>query len=139
MAMGDFEIYANSRHGGQFQGLEHALASDVAEVISAPEPVISGEMWHVRSQYAAANIMLLPPGGEDVWPVFEAHPYLIELHSLGETSHWRDSAELARYVFNMLDTLSRYELLLVHDLEEYADSNFSFREKEGMRRYGASC
>ncbi|MDT0390816.1 hypothetical protein [Streptomyces dubilierae] len=138
--MGDFEIYANHRHGDQLHGLEHALASDVAEVVRAPQPVTTGEMWHVRGQHAAANIMLLPSGGEDVWPVFEAHPYLINLHFLGEADEWKDSAELARHVFRMLDALSRYELLLVHDLEEYVASNFAFQEKGRMRRYGpADC
>ncbi|MDT0392361.1 hypothetical protein [Streptomyces dubilierae] len=138
LAMGDFEIYANYRHEGQLQGAERALANDVAEVIRAPQPVTNGEMWHVRGQHAAANIMLLPSGGEDVWPVFEAHPYLIDLHFLGEADEWSNSAELARHVFHGLDALSRYELLLVHDLEEYVDSNFSFQEKRGMRRYGVT-
>ena len=92
-------------------------------------------MYHVRNDYAAVAVMTLSESGEYVWPVFVNHPYLIDPKFLAEREEWKGAKSLAQYIFKSLDALSRYELLLVHDLEEYVDSNFEFDEMRDMRPY----
>ncbi|RZB16342.1 hypothetical protein StrepF001_27000 [Streptomyces sp. F001] len=64
-----------------------------------------------------------------------ASPLDVEADAAGECPDWGNSEELARYVFRRLDGLSKCELLLVHDLEEYLDANFDFPERRDMSRY----
>ncbi|MGP4091761.1 hypothetical protein [Streptomyces sp. KR55] len=135
--MGDFEIYASPLDVEADAAWERGLAQDVAAVLRAPGVTRNGEIYHVGIAHAAANVTLLPPGGEWVWPVFENHPLVIDTHFRAECPDWKNSEELARYVFRRLGGLSKYELLLVHDLEEYVDANFDFPERRGMSGYPA--
>ncbi|MEU9339548.1 hypothetical protein AB0D49_41510 [Streptomyces sp. NPDC048290] len=127
-----FEIYAAPVEGEADAAWERQLAEDVSGVLHAPEVTLSGAMYQVRTPHAAAIIMLLPAGGEWVWPVFESHPIAIDLYYRGDCPEWKSSEELARYVYRQLDKLSTYELLLVHDLESYVDGNFRFPERRRM-------
>ncbi|MFI2430348.1 hypothetical protein [Streptomyces sp. NPDC018693] len=134
--MGDFEIYAAPTSGRSDAAWERELADDVAAILGAARPESkAGETYHIGVEHAAVNVMLLPAGGEWVWPVFEAHPLLLDTRFRAECPEWNNSEGLARYVFNRLDELSKYELLLVHDLEEYVDSNFDFPERASMSVY----
>ncbi|MFF7389934.1 hypothetical protein ACFZAE_16030 [Streptomyces scabiei] len=134
--MSDFEIYAAPLTGESDTAWERRIAGDVAAILGAPSPVRgAGEFSHIGIEEAAVNVMLLPPGGEWVWPVFEAHPLLLDIRFRAEHPEWKSPEDFARYVFHRLDGLSKYELLLVHDLEEYVESNFDFPEQMDMLVY----
>ncbi|MFF9757719.1 hypothetical protein ACF1FC_34025 [Streptomyces sp. NPDC014344] len=138
--MGDFEIYLSfSKVDGErsTRDLPEKVAHDVAKAINADPPVADREMWQVRSGEAAAIVMLLPPGGEHVWPVLESHPYLVQTFFV-TPGQFSGSFEMAMHVFDYLNRLDKYQLLLVHDVEEYVVANFTFTEREQMSVYRTS-
>jgi hypothetical protein len=127
-----FEIYAAPLAGGSDPAWEKELASDIAAIFGSRTPEREGNFYHVINDEGSVHITLLPPGGEWVWSVFENHPLVVEIAARGK---WANVELLAHHLFASLDGLSKYELLLVHDLEEYVNSNFDFPERMEMAIY----
>jgi hypothetical protein len=115
--MGDFEIYAAPLDEVVDTDWNFQLANDVAVALAASDAVKINETYQVRTDSAIVTVMMLPPGGEWVWPVFESHSLLIDVHFRRETAEWSDAEGLARYVFRQLCVTSKYELLLVCELK----------------------
>ncbi|MGW4921281.1 hypothetical protein [Streptomyces parvulus] len=136
--MGDFEIYAAPLNGAVDAVWQLRLANDVEVALAASSAVKLDENYQVRTDSAIVTVLMLSPGGEWVWPVFERHRLLVDTRFRRESVHWSNSEELARYVFRRLREMSKYELLLVCDVEEYVDSNFEFPERSSMARYRCS-
>ncbi len=133
--MGDFEIYVRRSEAERQSEFAHELALDVATAIGAPPPS-AAQVMTIRSPSAAANVMALPPGGGEVWDVFEEHPLVVNIHYPMDQAKWSNAEELARYVFLRLNETRKYELLLVCNFEEFVDSNFEFLDRSRMRAYG---
>ncbi|WP_395576838.1 hypothetical protein [Streptomyces sp. BK79] len=130
--MGDFEIYAAPLDGVVDVVWHLQLANDVAVALAASGAVKIDDNYQVRTDSAIVTVMMLPPGGEWVWPVFESHSLLVDVRFRREVVEWSDAEGLARYVFRQLRVTTKYELLLVCDVEGYVDSNFEFPERSSM-------
>lgn len=134
MATGDFELYVGDVEDFEEKELIDSVADFLSELLDVRATSRVGGMRHLQGAHATAQIGLYPADSSD-WPVYRRHPCYVVLHYLSDCEAWRDSKELALHVFHSMDALEKYELLLVHDEEQYVCANFKFHEMGCMQPF----
>ncbi|MET9429465.1 MULTISPECIES: hypothetical protein [unclassified Streptomyces] len=136
MATGDFDIFVGIRPGcASSLPLDGEVACDIADILlgACTESLGKfGRVFRIQSDAASAVVANVEGSGEFIASIFIDHPCDVQLNYVDDCDNWADSQELARFVFQALDALGKYEMFMTHDEEQLVEANFSHPDLEAL-------